>query len=299
MKKQFLLLIFFTFGWLNLVAAEPNASKKFDYQIDLNKRKTFWLPVSGHGWLYEGCDVTLFEPLPEYADSGEPILAGKEDSHQETHFLFRFRFAGYYQFHFFYQSFTEDFSDGNCLPPNQNPLSITLYVYDTRRGFKDSSLVFDSEPLFSAVKLSAKTALPKENFSASPNDLKTAEKIQMHPKNETETSIVKNQTNDQFDNEKNREQSSFLWEKHPLFPDSKQLARLLAESKEEKEPLFSKGAEDPFRLGLYYFTQNTHQGMNEAYRWFCYLVKKYPESEWAREARSRSDYISRYYILVR
>lgn len=314
-----ILLVFFP-GFLS--AQEKSEERSIpDFQIDLDRRRTFWIPLQGHGWLYSGCRSLFSEELPEYAQGGDPVLSGKQDSESRTHFLIRFRFPGDYYLNFFYQDFEPLFEDDHYLKARKGATSVKhtvhVRVFDSREADRDSVALGverkSSIPLnpsgtgrgsrtgavpggqAHSVKTERSPDIPDNSNSLSPSEKQGAK----NPSPGVEADLTSLHT---VDGEIGP--AEWKWLDHPLFPDRKRVEQLQeAVSSDAVSGLVLTDKDEPgrgeFELGLYYYSLGTPSGMKKAYSWFNGVGKNHPASAYAREADARADYIYNYYLLIR
>ena len=264
------LLLFLPICSFSQTTSMPSTLGKADYHIDLYKRKSFWIPLPKRGWLYKDCSVTLLEALPSYATSGEALLNGKSETENATHFLFRFRFVGLYQFSFIYQNYDDEESGYK----NGELFHISVFVSDTSRGFKDYSAVYESQPISQAKMLPLIEYDKKASKSAD-------EEVELVKSAEQESNLP----------------FHIKIKEHEFFPSPQKIEELLLEVSITKEPYFKNGALDAFSLALYFLSLNTKAGLQEAHYWFSYVVKRYPSSSLLNEAQTYIDYLSQHYLF--
>lgn len=287
--------------FLSLMGVALSAEQKTvpDYQIDLDRRKTFWIPLSGHGWIYNGVDFKINGEIPEYAGDGDPVLHGKRDSEEKSHFLIRFRLPGDYYLKFIYQDFEPVYSDDLYFQaePESEEQTVFVRVIDSRKEKRDGIEYSTHEPLsrLPLTEMSRATETSADNSKSTlDKSLQTTDSLSSFNNKEDKTIEIA-----AAKAEKETEAGGFSWKSHMLFPTSAELKSLLESEGSNDTLLNSESDEEAFKLGLYYFTRNSPTGMKKALDWFQYIYSNYPASQYAEVAEERAEYIHNYYMLIR
>ncbi len=292
LKRFNLLILIFLFlftGSLLVGQSESSFQQKGvkpHFKINLNRRRAFWIPLEERGWLYRGCSYYLNRrALPEdfNEERNRPVLSGKQESENQSHFLILFKYPGDYYLHFFYQDYEPKVPDGkNPILREYKEQVIRFRVIDSRHPQRNLVIEPPSQTALS------NNLMPKEIKPVSLKQKKKAvseavadNSVVLPPKLFSNSNSV-----------------SFLWAEHPLQPDSHEI-QFLKTLSTEGVTLLPHPDKSAFQLGLYHYSRNNIDGMKKSYKWFDFLSRSYPASPLADEARKRAEYLEKFYLLIR
>ena len=307
-KRLFFKLLFTLF----LVSQVYSQNKVPDYIVDIDRRRTFWVPLTGHGWLYSGAKYDLAEKLPESFQNGDPILSGKKDSELKCHFLLRFRFSGDYYLNFFNQDFELQYPDETKKNSDNQEFNRVVFirVIDSRKqiegsvnltkGRITSALVLEKEDSDKEVSTTKSVKIGKYKTNHSNH---TKLKPKQQPRHIKKTIVVvEKEQSESVESDLvsiDIETDEISWEEHVLFPFDSNLNKLLDIEKNCEIDSEEISDEVAFQLALYYFTLQTPKAIKRAFNLLKYIYTNYPASSFAKDAKKRSDYISDYYMVIR